>query len=425
MSYSEWRTTKLSNLIETVSETYKFDKNQKVVLINTSDILEGKVLNHNLVLPLNIAGQFKKQFKKNDILYSEIRPANKRYAYIDFESKNYVASTKLMVLRRKNNQIDNKFLFQYLKSNDTLRTLQAIAESRSGTFPQITFKELSNLEINLPTIKEQETIANILSSLDDKIELNNKINKNLEELAQTLYKRWFVDFEFPNEYGEPYKSSGGEMVDSELGKIPKGWVIVKLESVLSSLETGNRPIGGIKDIDSGIPSIGAENVIGLGHYDYSKEKLISKEYFDRLNRGKIQDYDVLLYKDGAQLGRKTIVGSGYPHKVAAVNSHVFILRTNKKITQEYLYFNLDQDNMTQNIISLNTSSAQPGINQTSLKSLKILCPSRTTVDAFSIIAKSLLNQIFNNCNENRVLSQTRDELLPKLMSGEIEVPIKE
>lgn len=95
MSYSEWKTTKLFELINTVSETYKFSENQTVVLINTSDILEGKVLNHSKVFPINVAGQFKKTFKRNDILYSEIRPANKRYAYIDFESNNYVASTKL------------------------------------------------------------------------------------------------------------------------------------------------------------------------------------------------------------------------------------------------------------------------------------------------------------------------------------------
>src|SRR5690554_4649361 len=163
MSYSEWKTMKLFELINTVSETYKFSENQTVVLINTSDILEGKVLNHSKVFPVNVAGQFKKTFKRNDILYSEIRPANKRYAYIDFESNNYVASTKLMVLRTKSKDIYNKFLYHFLKSNDTLKTLQAVAESRSGTFPQITFTELSNLEINLPTLKEQQAIANILS----------------------------------------------------------------------------------------------------------------------------------------------------------------------------------------------------------------------------------------------------------------------
>ena len=231
MSSSAWQVVKLSNLVDTISETYRFNKNQEVTLINTSDILDGKVLKHDRELPLSVAGQFKKTFRKGDILYSEIRPANRRFAFVDFDSNNYVASTKLMVLRKKHEDIDNNFLYLTLKSNQVINELQTIAESRSGTFPQITYTELSNLEILLPSLKEQKTIANILSSLDDKIELNNKINKNLEELAQTLYKRWFVDFDFPNEEGEPYKSSGGEMVDSELGMIPRGWEVKELSQI--------------------------------------------------------------------------------------------------------------------------------------------------------------------------------------------------
>lgn len=324
--------------------------------------------------------------------------------------------TNLSIALEINENILNKKYFYYKYSLSNLRYLDS-----GSAQSQITINDLKKIDLELPDLNEQKAIANILSSLDDKIAINNKINKNLEELAQTLYKRWFVDFDFPNEYGEPYKSTGGEMVESELGLIPNGWAVKNLGDVLFSLETGNRPVGGIQDIKFGIPSIGAENVIGLGKYDYSKEKLISKDYYNKLSRGKIQDYDVLLYKDGAKLGRKTIVGRGYPHKAAAVNSHVFILRSNNQITQEFLYFNLDQDSMTQKVISLNANSAQPGINQTSLKSLKIVVPIKNEIKNFTQIVQSFLDQIFNNCIENNILSKTRDTLLPKLMSGEIEV----
>ena len=135
---------KLISLIQSVSETFKFQEKIKVVLINTSDILDGKVLKHETEYPIKIAGQFKKAFKKIDILFSEIRPANKRFAFVDFDSSSYVASTKLMVLRRKSELIDNRFLYHFLKSDEVLNKLQSIAESRSGTFPQITFKELSD-----------------------------------------------------------------------------------------------------------------------------------------------------------------------------------------------------------------------------------------------------------------------------------------
>src|SRR5699024_8577850 len=116
-----------------------------------------------------------------------------------------------------------KYLYQLLKS--PLMKNQYKSMSTGTAQPQLPIKDIKKLELIVPPLEEQEKIANILSSLDDKIELNNDMNKTLEEMAQSIFKRWFVDFEFPNEDGEPYKSSGGEMVDSELGMIPKGWEV--------------------------------------------------------------------------------------------------------------------------------------------------------------------------------------------------------
>ena len=293
--------------------------------------------------------------------------------------------------------------------------------SNGSVFNNLKTDIVKNYEIPLPSIEEQKAIANILSSLDEKIELNNQMNKTLEEMAQALFKRWFVDFEFPNENGEPYKSSGGEMVDSELGMIPKGWEIKTLKDVLDTLEAGNRPKGGALVGENGVPSIGAENIIGLGKYDFSKEKYVPEEYFSKMKKGIVNSGDVLLYKDGAQLGRKTMFKNGFPHEKCCINSHVFILRSNQEITQEFLYFWLDQDYMTQNIINLNANSAQPGINQSQVNTLKILCPNKQMLNKFSDIVANMLDKIFVNARENIVLSNTRDTLLPKLMSGEIRV----
>src|SRR5690554_3946677 len=114
---------------------------------------------------------------------------------------------------------------------------------------------LSAIKIDLPDLNTQKAIANILSSLDDKIELNNKINKNLEELAQTLYKHWFVDFEFPNEEGLPYKSSGGKMVESELGLIPEGWIVKTISDITTFNKRGYAPSYTENDEPTGIPVI--------------------------------------------------------------------------------------------------------------------------------------------------------------------------
>ena len=127
----------ICELCSSISDTYKGNA-EKVVLINTSDVYDGKCTNHTLVENKQLRGQFKKTFKPNDILYSEIRPANRRFAYIDFDTNNYIASTKLMVLRAKEG-VNPKYLYQILRGNSTINALQLLAESRSGTFPQITF----------------------------------------------------------------------------------------------------------------------------------------------------------------------------------------------------------------------------------------------------------------------------------------------
>jgi type I restriction enzyme S subunit len=275
---------------------------------------------------------------------------------------------------------------------------------------------LQSHKIMLPPLHEQKAIAATLSALDDMIELNNQINKTLEEMAQAIFKSWFVDF-------EPFKD--GEFEESELGLIPKGWRVGKLDDVLSEIETGNRPKGGVAGVESGIPSIGAENVLGLGKYDYSKEKYVSEEFYNSMKKGKLKDWDVLLYKDGAQLGRKTMFALGFPHKKCCVNSHVFILRSNSRMNQCYLYFWLDQDYMTQKIIGLNANSAQPGINQPAVKGLPILIPPIDVLERFDDLVVPIIKNLFSNCLENNILVSIRDTLLPKLMSGEIRVPVDE
>lgn len=176
----EWEKKTIGDLCETVSITYRCN-DPEVILINTSDILEGKILNHKKVKNEGLKGQFKKTFQKNDILYSEIRPANKRFAFVDFDDTSlYIASTKLMVLRPKSEIVYPQFLFAILKDGSMLEKLQHLAETRSGTFPQITFSsELAPMLVMLPDLDTQKKIVSVLNFIEDKIELNNTINKNL------------------------------------------------------------------------------------------------------------------------------------------------------------------------------------------------------------------------------------------------------
>ena len=178
MAFERVNMMRIGDVCSTISDTYRA-KADEVTLINTSDVLEGKVLNHARVPNKELKGQFKKTFKKNDILYSEIRPQNKRFAFVDFDPVDYIASTKLMVLRADTKKLLPMYLFFYLKSAPVIAELQMLAETRSGTFPQITFTELSNLTIPVPSITEQKAIVDTIKCIEDKIDCNTTINDNL------------------------------------------------------------------------------------------------------------------------------------------------------------------------------------------------------------------------------------------------------
>lgn len=289
---------------------------------------------------------------------------------------------------------------------------QLVNQANGSVFKNLKTDIVRNFDINLPDLETQKKIVKILSQIDKKIETTIKINKNLEQLMKCIFDDWFVNFNYSEDIS--FKSS-------ELGEIPSNWNVKKLSDVLITLESGKRPKGGISDIEDGIPSIGAENILGLGKFNYSKNKLISHEFFSTLKKGVIQDNDVLLYKDGAQLGRKSLFMKGFPFDICCINEHVFRLQTNDEINQFYLYLWLDQEVMTNEIINLNSNSAQPGINQNDVKSLPILVPELKIISKFNKIISPMMNQIFDNALEINKLTKLRDTLLPKLMSGEIDV----
>ena len=403
MSCNEWQKVKLGDLIESISVKHSFNKN-KLIFLNTSDILEGKVLHNNYSDIEGLPGQAKKSIKKDDILFSEIRPKNKRFAYVDFDSDDYVVSTKLMVLRKKSNNINNRYLYYYLTSDKTLNYLQTIAEGRSGTFPQITFNELKIIEIDLPPLEEQEKIANILSSLDDKIELNNEMNKTLEEMAQSLFKRWFVDFEFPNEDGKPYKSSGGEMVDSELGMIPKGWEVVNYINT-SDIQYGFAFKSKLFNDKEGKPIIRIRDISNSYTPTYTTE-----EYNDLYI---VTKNDILVGMDGEF---KAHIWGG---KDSLLNQRVLRIRPKDNNSIAYSYFSIKEPLRYLENSKVGTTVIHLG--KKDIDNIKIVYPPNNLISKYRNIADNLINKICENKVEIMELSELRDSLLPKLMSGEIRV----
>lgn len=307
---------------------------------------------------------------------------------------------------------DPHFVYYLLK--DKVRSLKS--QTQGSVFDTITKATFDRIECADYSEEDQRRIASILSSLDRKIELNNKINADLEEMAQAIFKNWFVDF-------EPFKD--GKFVDSELGMIPEGWKVSQIADIPHILETGKRPKGGA--VEKGIPSVGAEHVKGMCAYDYSKTKYINCEFAAKLKTGKINGYELMIYKDGGKPGyfipNFSIFGEGYPFENCYLNEHVFKLDFDgNKEFNIFCYFFFKTEQIMSYFNAQGAKAAIPGINKKDVENIYIFSPDNESVIKFGEFAYPLFKQMLKNAIENRTLSTLRDTLLPRLMSGEIEVP---
>ena len=344
--------------------------------------------------------------KKGDIVMASAGQGFTRgqvsYLHID----TYI-NQSIIAIRPNPNILNNLYAYYNLKNR--YEELRAMSDGHSIR-GSITIPMIKELEIDLPPILEQKEVANILHSLDKKIEINNKINFNLEELAQTLYKHWFVDFEFPNEEGLPYKSSGGKMVESELGLIPEGWEVLILESALT-FERGIEP-GSKNYLDRKEPN--TVKFIRVGDLNKAKNVFVDKTLVkDKL----VKKDDVLVSFDGA-IGR---VGIGFLGSYSTGLRKIY--DKTGLIHNAYIYFLMKSQNI-QDTIAAHANGTTILHAGSSISHLNIAY-SESAVKHFTQMIEPIFKKILSIKEENSTLAATRDELLPKLMSGEIEVPVEE
>lgn len=307
---------------------------------------------------------------------------------------------------------DYNFVYYFLCSK--FYELSSLANG--GAQQNLNAQIIKDFPIKIPVnLSDQRKIAGILSALDSKIENNNKINANLEAQAEALFKSWFVDF-------TPFKDQ--TFVDSELGPIPQGLKICQISDISHTLETGRRQKGGA--VSEGIPSVGAEHVKGIGTYDYSKTKYISPEFANKLKTGKINGYELLIYKDGGKPGyfipNFSIFGEGYPFDLCYLNEHVFKLDfLQNKGYNIFNYFQFKTNYVMSFLNAQGGKAAIPGINKKDIECIYTFAPNNPKVVEFGNFALPLFTKILRNCVENQRLAALRDTLLPKLMSGEIKL----
>lgn len=413
----EMKTVKLQDVCVSITDgTHQAPPKSKdgVPFITISNITTDNRLDYsvNTFVPFDFYESIndKQRAKIGDILYSVVGSFGKTVFIND--NKPFVFQRHIAILRPGDN-VNNKYLYYILSSPDFYRKADLVALGAAQR--TISLKNLRDMEVNLSPRPIQDKIASILSAYDDMIDNCKRQIALLEEAAQRLYREWFIDMRFFNHKKALFNSTG----------IPSNWSYQTLESIGVQIESGRRPKGGILNITDGytdgIPSIGAENVIGLGQYQFEKEKFIDSDFFFSMKRGHLKDGDILIYKDGAYIGKTTFFQDGFPHKQAAVNEHVFLLRATNSDYQKYLFLTLHQPEYFDRMQRLNANSAQPGLNQKHILGLTILLPDVETILEFNRLVSPIFSLIFAKANLRRQIMIAKKSLLPRLISGQIEI----
>lgn len=403
MSCSDWKTVKLEEVVDILGDglhgTPKYSDDGEYYFINGNN-LDGKIIVNEKTKRVGLEQylKYKKDLNDRTLLVSINGTLGK---VAEYGGEDIILGKSACYFNVKKDV--NKKYIKYILLSDIFK--HYIHNYSTGTtIKNLGLKQMRKFKFPLPNIEEQEKIANILSSLDDKIELNNEMNKTLEEMAQSIFKRWFVDFEFPNEDGLPYKSSGGEMVESELGMIPKEWEIAQIDDI-SQVTMGVSPSSKTYNEDNiGLPLLnGAADFEG---------KLIKPSKFTSEPKKICKKGDMVF---GV---RATIGNIVFADKEYALGRGVASVEPNDKVFREFIYYSLD--NSMENLINNASGSVFLNLKKADITDLKV-CYSDEIVKKFNNISRVLIDKIVENDMESELLKQQRDILLPKLVSGEIRI----
>lgn len=389
---------KISQVAKINSDSIKGNIEDTILYLDTSSVTKGIFSEPQILNSKNdkIPSRAKRKVRENTILISTVRPNLCHFGIIKKPKKNLIVSTGFVTIDASPELIDANYLYYLLTSNDTIKYLDKIASTSVSAYPSFTPNDIKNYEISIiENINFQKKIGNLLYKIEEKIELNNKINSELEVMAKIIYDYWFLQFEFPNEEGKPYKSSGGKMVwnDEVKREIPEGWEVRKLEDYCN-IFTGR------KDVNQALEK---------GKYKFYSCSPNYKFSNDKLYEGKA----ILIAGNGSYTGRTIFVNEAidlYQRTYACVSKNTLEY-------MEYLYYTLLKFFVP--IVSGGThGSAIPYIVLNDIAKQKILI-NKSIVEKFQDILVPIQNKIFKLKLENEELTSLRDFLLPLLMNGQV------
>ncbi|WP_128426512.1 restriction endonuclease subunit S [Gudongella oleilytica] len=383
MSFSEWREVKLEDVVEFYNGKKRPDNYGNLPVYGGNGILD-------YCDSSNTSGE--------NIIIGRVGAYCGNVYYYD--GKCWISDNAILVQAKEG--YDSKYLYYHLFARN-LHNLR-IGSSQ----PLITQGILKQVQLTCPPLQEQKAIAHILSTLDEKIEVNNKINKTLEEMAQAIFKHWFVDFKFPNEDGEPYKSSGGEMVDSELGPIPKGWEVGSIYSIADFIYGAPFSSKLFNELGEGLPIIRIRDLKTGSPQFFTTEKHMKETI--------IEAGDILIGMDAEF--RPTI----WRGKKALLNQRVCLLKPKNNHVHKYYLYELIKPYM-RGLEFSKTGTTVIHFGKSDVDRIRIINPNSVLLEKFNHLVDPIHQKIVYISKENQVLESIRDTLLPKLMSGEIRVPI--
>ena len=368
----------------------------------------------------------KYSLREGDIVFSKVNSVDRR-AYVRKNESGWLFSGRCLRVRVNDDQLDPMFLSYYFGLETFKEYIRGIAVG--ATMPSLNTKILSEVEIIFPPLPHQRAIASTLSALDDKIELNNRINKTLEEMAQALFKQWFVDFEFPDENGQPYKSSGGEMAESELGLIPKGWKVSGLGEIIETVNGFSYKGSDIKESVNAMMTIknfnrnGGLNAVGFKEIEIS-ERVKDKHHVDL--------FDVVvactdITQKADIIGNPVLVlTKGKYRKIVISMDLVKVIVKHPFISSCLIYMFLKDIRFKQQALGYTSGTTVLHLNKMVFSDYPVIIPEdEKLLEKMSFIIEPIFHLIGMTIDNSQNLTSLRDSLLPKLMSGEIRVSIEE
>lgn len=375
----------------------------KLTYLRITDINDDGSLNFSDLKSVDAEDAEKYILKENDIVFARTGNSTGRSYFYEKQHGTFVYAGFLIKFSLDPNKVNPRILKYYTHSKPYFDWVNSF--DTGATRGNINAKTYGDMEIELPSRKVQDKIVSILSSLDRKIELNNKINADLEEMAQAIFKNWFVDF-------EPFKD--GKFVDSELGMIPEGWKVGCLGD-MGAVVCGKTPSKSNSNYYGGdIPFIKIPDMHGNVFVENSEDRLTEEGSLSQIKKF-IPPYS-LMVSCIATVGLVSI-----NTKPSHTNQQINTVIPHNKSALFYLYqYIKNNEELLKNMGRGGTTTLN--VNTRSFSNIRLLIPSEIALEQFHRVVEGLFKKIELNLHESRTLSLLRDTLLPRLMSGELEVP---